>query len=82
MNAPVYPKSLVGTTIYYIETEEGEYNSETEEYDEDVTVTPGTILGISLDNDGDFFFLAEKADGTLESWISSMCSTMEPEVAR
>lgn len=80
MNAPVYPKSLVGSTIYHIETEEGEYNDETEEDDDDtVTITAGTVLGISLDDVGDFFFLVEKGDGTMESWCATLCTTIEPE---
>jgi len=80
MNAPVYPKSLAGTTLYHVVTEEGAYNDETEQDDPDTTtVTAGTVLGISLDGDGDFFFLVEKADGTLESWCAILCKTIEPE---
>lgn len=70
MNAPVYPKSLVGTTIYHLHVDE--------DGEETGLITAGTVLGISLDRDGDFFFLIEKGDGTLESWGAVLCATMEP----
>jgi len=82
VNAPIYPKSLVGTTIYYAEIVDGEYNDETEAYDDDtVTVTAGIVMGISLDEAADFHFLAEKGDGTLVSWPATDCSTIAPEAS-
>ena len=80
MNAPIYPKSLVGTTVYSVETEEGEYNDETEEYGpEVVTVSAGEIIGVSLNSEGDFFFLVLENDGSLGSWQANGCTTIEPE---
>jgi hypothetical protein len=61
------------------DTEEGEYNSKTDEYDEIVTVTDGTVIGISIDSDGDFFFLVETENGAaLESWNATLCYLEDP----
>lgn len=79
MNAPVYPKSLVGTTIYSIDITEGDYNETTEEYEEIITYTAGEVIGISLDDEGDFYFLVQQEDGSLSSWSANSCTTVEPE---
>lgn len=80
MNAPVFPKSLVGTIIYTVETEDGPYNDETDEYGPDVvTVVAAEIIGISLDAEGDFHFLVQHENGDLFSWAANACTTIEPE---
>jgi len=78
MNAPIYPQKLQGKTIYTKDTEEGEYDDETEEYEQIEVVTDGVILGISIDSDGDFFFLVECDGGELASWNATLCYLEDP----
>lgn len=78
MNAPIYPQKLQGKTIYSKDVVQGEYDDETEEYDETEIVVYGTCLGISTDSDGDFFFLVEIDGGELASWNATLCYLEDP----
>lgn len=78
MNAPIYPQKLQGKTVYTKDTEEGEYDDETEEYEQIEVVSDGVILGISIDSDGDFFFLVETDGGELACWNATLCYLEDP----
>jgi hypothetical protein len=85
MNAPisvVLPVSLVGETIYYPDTEEGEYDEDKDEYGPEVKFYhTGLVLGISVDSDGEVILLVE-VEGTarkLGHWHAGSCALALPK---